>query len=109
MKTISISNRSNLLKVLGVVGVLSAIYLFRRRGGTVSGLITQGKGLAGRVKDQASEAYSSLTDVGSDVKDGMTKAKSGEKAGLKDMARDGKTHAKSDARSDVKSDASSVH
>ena len=105
MKTISINNRSNLLKVLGVVGVLGAIYLFRRRGGTVAGLITQGKGLAGRVKDQASEAYSSLTDVGSDMNEGITKAK----AGLKDLARDGKSLAKTDAKTDTKADASSVH
>ena len=109
MKTISINNRSNLFKVLGVVGVLGAIYFFRRRGGTVSGLITQGKGLAGRVKEQATDAYSSLTDGGSDMKDGIAKVRSGAKAGLKDMARDGKSHAKSDAKTDSKSDASSVH
>ena len=97
MKTISINNRANLLKVLGVVGALTALYFYRRRGGSVTSLISQGKDLAGKVRDQATEAYNGLVNADSDAEETTTRAKS--------TARD----AVHQAKSKIQNETSSVH
>lgn len=51
MKTIAISGRSNLFRLALVAGGLAALYLYRRNGGKMSTLVTQGRDYLNQARD----------------------------------------------------------